>query len=216
MRRLPFAFAVTLGCAQSAPAPTAPPTAATPQPEPTPAVDPAPPDPDPEPDPQPEPVTDPPQPPLEPYALSDAQLTRAKKYQRIVAKAAADHGVDANLINGIIWTETKFNAKARNRSGASGLMQLMPITSKAMAKRLGRPHRPMDPDFNIHAGTKLLSQLLKKFDGDEELALFGYARGGGRVRAWQKTPDEPIPTGVQNFIRKVRRAQLTFQQLGLP
>jgi soluble lytic murein transglycosylase-like protein len=155
-------------------------------------------------------------PPLPPFELSDAELARARKYQKIVARAAAEHGVDANLLNGIIWIETKFNARARNRSGAAGLMQLMPITSKAMAKRLQRPHRPLDPDFNIHAGAKLLSQLQQKFDGDENLALFGYARGGGRVRAWQETPGEPLPEGVQNFIWKVRRAQLTFRRLGFP
>jgi hypothetical protein len=110
----------------------------------------------------------------------------------------------------------KFNARARNPSGARGLMQLMPVTSKAMAKRLGRKHAPMDPDFSIHAGTKLLAQLTEKYEGDEELALFGYARGIGSVANWRETPGQPMPEGVQSFIRKVRRAQAKFSELGFP
>jgi soluble lytic murein transglycosylase-like protein len=95
-------------------------------------------------------------------------------------------------------------------------MQLMPVTSRAMAKRLGRAHKPTDPNFSIHAGTKLLSQLTEKYDGDEELALFGYARGIGRVADWKATPGQPLPEGVQSFIQRVRRAQAKFAELGFP
>lgn len=203
MRRFAIVIAWLSACTH--PPPPAP-QAQTPAPAPAPA---------PEPQPQPEePQPEEPQP--EPIELSDAELARARKVQRIVAKAAADHGVDPNLINGIIWVETKFNAKARNRSGASGLMQLMPVTSRAMAKRLGRAHKPMDPEFSVQAGTKLLAQLQEKYDGDEDLALFGYARGIGSVAKWKETPGQPMPEGVQSFIRKVRRAQATFAELGFP
>lgn len=201
MRRVAL-LVVLAACARS-PSPTPAPTQPEPAPEPTVA----------EPTPEPEPEPEPEQPPLE---LSDAEIARAKSVQRIVAKAASEHGVDANLINGVIWVETKFNARARNPSGARGLMQLMPVTSKAMAKRLGRKHAPMDPDFSIHAGTKLLAQLSEKYDGDEELVLFGYARGIGSVANWRETPGQPLPEGVQSFIRKVRRAQATFAELGFP
>lgn len=206
MRRVAL-FVLLSGCA-AAPAPTPAPA----QPEPTPApVAFATQQPEPAPS-EPEPA----EPELPPLEISDAEMARARSVQRIVARAASEHGVDANLINGIIWVETKFNARARNPSGARGLMQLMPITSKAMAKRLGRKHVPMDPDFSIHAGTKLLSQLQEKYEGDEELALFGYARGIGSVANWRETPGQPMPEGVQSFIRKVRRAQAKFAELGFP
>jgi soluble lytic murein transglycosylase-like protein len=213
VRRLPITLAIASACARP-PAATAPPAAT-----PTPAVEPAPPPAPPAraqaaPTPAPAPTLA--APTYEPLELSNAELARARSVQRIVAKAAQEHGVDANLINGIIWVETKFNARARNRSGARGLMQLMPVTSRAMAKRLRRAHKPTDPDFSIHAGTKLLSQLTEKYDGDEELALFGYARGIGSVAKWRTTPGQPLPQGVQAFITKVRRAQATFVELGFP
>lgn len=150
-----------------------------------------------------------------PISLSEDQLRRACRVQAIVAKASMSEGIEPNLINAIVWLESKFDPKAHNRSGARGLMQLMPTTSKAMAQALRRQNRPYDPDFSIHAGAHLVRVLLEKFEGDEQLALFGYARGSGRVRAWQKTR-EPLPTGVRSFIEKVERGRRTFEAMGFP
>lgn len=153
---------------------------------------------------------------FEPVKLTEEQLKRARAVQPLVAKAARDHGIDPNLLNGIIYNESKFNPKARNpKSGAAGLMQLMPGTSKAMARRLERPNKPYDPKFATQAGAKLLSILSKKFDGDINLMLFGYARGSGTVRKWQDS-NKPMPEGVLKFIAKVKRAQATFEQMGFP
>ena len=94
-------------------------------------------------------------------------------------------------------------------------MQLMPRTGKAMAKKIGRRFRPYDPELSVHAGAKLLAILLERFGGDEKLALFGYARGSGAVRKWQKNGGQ-IPEGVRKFIARVTRARHTFAQLGFP
>ncbi|MFT7583311.1 MAG: hypothetical protein ACI9MR_004998, partial [Myxococcota bacterium] len=40
--------------------------------------------------------------------------------------AAARFGVDVGLLAGIVYVESTFNPAARNRSGATGLMQVMP------------------------------------------------------------------------------------------
>lgn len=157
-----------------------------------------------------------PEPQFEPLKLDAQQLARARKVQPLVVQASEDFGVDANLINGIIWSESKFNPKASNRSGAKGLMQLMPVTARGMGKKLGRRVRVYDPEFSIQAGTKLLSIMLGRFDGDVELALFAFGRGGGRVRGWQANGETEMPAGVQKFIAKVRRGQKTFELLGFP
>lgn len=214
-RHLALGGLLAVGCATTSPAPQPDPPApqpvakAEPAPEPAPVAAPEPPEPSVEPAPAPEPD-------FEPLKLDDAQMKRARKLQPLVKQASADHGVDANLINGIIWTESKFNPKARNRSGAKGLMQLMPITARGMGKKLGRPVRVYDPEFSIQAGAKLLSIMLDRFEGDEELALFAFARGGGRVRSWQANGETEMPEGVQKFIARVRRGQKTFEMLGFP
>ncbi|MCR9164322.1 MAG: lytic transglycosylase domain-containing protein [Nannocystaceae bacterium] len=216
-RRLLAMLALGVGCA-SAPAPQpAPKPSPAPAPvvaeAPPPALEPEPPAPAKPSPPAAEPT---PEPAFDPLTLDAEQMKRAKKVQPLVKQAASDHGVDANLINGIIWAESKFNPKARNRSGAKGLMQLMPITARGMAKKLGRRVRVYDPEFSIQAGTKLLSIMLGRFDGDVELALFAYGRGGGRVRSWQANGETEMPQGVQKFIARVRRGQQTFESLGFP
>ena len=85
-----------------------------------------------------------------------------------------------------------------------------------MAKRIGRPNRPYDPEFAVEAGAALLPGLLEKFERDEQLALFGYARGSGSVRKWKKNGGPQLPRGVRRFIGRVRRAQATFEDLGFP
>lgn len=218
VRRLAVCLGLGVGCATTpAPQPSPEPAPAEPAPatvaktEPPPAAEPPP-----VAEAPPPAVETEPEPAFEPLSLDAEQMKRAKKMQPIVRQASADHGVDANLINGIIWAESKFNPKARNRSGAKGLMQLMPITARGMGKKLGRPVRVYDPEFSIQAGTKLLSIMLDRFDGDVELALFAYGRGGGRVRSWQANGETEMPEGVQKFIARVKRGQQTFESLGFP
>jgi len=216
MRRCGLALVLAAACASPSvtPAPPAAPQSAPlvqAEPAPSPAARPEPPVVASEPTPAPQPEPD-----FEPLKLNAEQLARARKVQPLVVQASRDFGVDANLINGIIWSESKFNPKARNRSGAKGLMQLMPITARGMGKKLGRRVRVYDPEFSIQAGTKLLSIMLERFDGDVELALFAFGRGGGRVRGWQANGETEMPAGVQKFIAKVRRGQKTFEMLGFP
>jgi soluble lytic murein transglycosylase-like protein len=146
---------------------------------------------------------------FEPLALRDEDLARIRRVQPIVRRAASEYGLDPNLVNAVIWVESKFNPRARGPAGARGMMQLMPRTSQSLAKKLGRSHRPYDPEFNILAGTYYLARLVEKFDGDEQLALAGYSRGAGRIKALVAN-GEPLPEGTQKFIRKILRAKATF------
>ena len=91
-------------------------------------------------------------------------------------------------------------------------MQLMPKTASSLAKRLGRKRASWDPDFNVHAGTLMLSRLLARFGGDVRLALAGYNRGGGTVSSWVAN-NEALPEGAEKFVLRVLAAQALFQRL---
>jgi hypothetical protein len=136
---------------------------------------------------------------------------RIAKVQPLVKAASAEHGIDPHLVNAIIWHESKFHPKAKGPGGSAGLMQLMPSTSRALARQLNRPHRPYDVQFNVEVGTYLLARLRKKFDGDERLALAGYGLGSGRVRGLLER-GEPLPERTERFIAKVQRWRLAFEQ----
>jgi soluble lytic murein transglycosylase-like protein len=146
---------------------------------------------------------------FEPIPLTAEDLARIRKVQPIVRRAADRYGIDPHLINAVIWVESKFHPRARGSDGASGLMQLMPRTSRSLAKKLGLRHRPFDPEFNIMAGGHYLGRLMAKFDHDERLALAAYARGSGRVKA-ALDKGEPIPAA--KFYAKVMRAKQSFAQ----
>jgi soluble lytic murein transglycosylase-like protein len=79
--------------------------------------------------------------------------------------------------------------------GAQGLMQLMPAT----ARRFGCDNAN-DPAANVEAGTKYLSWLLKRFEGNLELALAGYNAGEGAVDKYKGVPPY---SETQNYVRRI-------------
>jgi soluble lytic murein transglycosylase-like protein len=74
------------------------------------------------------------------------------------------------------------NPHARSGAGARGLLQLMPQT----ARMLGTS--PDEPRASIRAGARYLSQLLKRFGGDLELALAAYNAGPTAVERAGRAP----------------------------
>jgi soluble lytic murein transglycosylase-like protein len=115
----------------------------------------------------------------------------------VIFRAGERQGVDPRFIHAVIWQESKYKVRARSHAGAQGLMQLMPAT----ASRFGCKD-PHDPTANIEAGTKYLKWLLKKFDGNVELALAGYNAGEGSVAKYNGIPpyDE-----TRNYIRIISK-----------
>ena len=85
--------------------------------------------------------------------------------------------VSPALVLAVIQTESGGRADAESRSGAVGLMQLMPAT----AERFGVTDR-LDPAQNIAGGVAYLDWLLGHFDGDPVLAIAAYNSGEGAVR----------------------------------
>lgn len=118
-------------------------------------------------------------------------------YRDLVLEACAVHGMDEALIRAVMEVESDYNRFAISRSGARGLMQLMPET----ALHLGVTN-VWDPRQNIHAGTSYLKRFLKRYSGNLELALAAYNAGPNAVAAYGQVP--PYPQTV-DYVRKVMR-----------
>ncbi len=101
------------------------------------------------------------------------------KYDDIIEEAAARYDVSKDLIKAVIKTESNYNADAISRRGAIGLMQLMPSTADSMGVAVDSL---TDARTNIFAGTKYLSEMLSRYDGQTDLALSAYNAGPGAVR----------------------------------
>ena len=114
---------------------------------------------------------------------ADIPTSGDKELDRIIFDAAQHEGLDPKFVHAVIWQESKYIVDARSHAGAQGLMQLMPAT----AERFGCEDMS-DPKSNIAAGTKYLHWLLKRFDGNVELALAGYNAGEGSVDKYNGIP----------------------------
>ncbi|MGD8526158.1 MAG: lytic transglycosylase domain-containing protein [Thioalkalispiraceae bacterium] len=117
------------------------------------------------------------------------------RFEPLIHQAASRHNVDAALVKAVIHTESYFNPLATSHKGASGLMQLMPQT----AEQLGVTDM-YNPRQNINAGTKYLSQLIKRYGNSLTLALAAYNAG---ERAVAKYRGVPPYKETQNYVKKV-------------
>lgn len=84
--------------------------------------------------------------------------------------------------------ESEFRPDAVSRVGATGLMQLMPATARAMASQLGLPYAPArlgtDWGYNARLGGRYLMGLAQRFGETPVMIAAAYNAGPGRVDDW--------------------------------
>lgn len=137
-----------------------------------------------------------------------AMIHASPTYQAVqgnLTAASTSYGVDFDLLKAVVSAESAFNHKAVSNKGAVGLMQIMPAT----ARRYGVQSEPgstvssklTDPELNIRTGARYLSDLLRLFGGETELAVAAYNAGEGAVmRAGNRIPNYKE---TQNYVKKV-------------
>lgn len=122
-------------------------------------------------------------------------LGESKSLDAIFNDASIKYNVPVNLLKAIGKAESNFNPSAVSRSGAVGVMQLMPKT----AAYLGVSDS-YDATENIMGGAKYIKELLTKYNGDTSLALAAYNAGMGNVKKYGGIP--PFKE-TQNYVKKV-------------
>lgn len=133
------------------------------------------------------------------------QTGKSSDYDALIEQASLKYGVDRSLITAVIHHESSFNAGVVSPAGAKGLMQLMDGTASWLGV-----NDAFDPAQNIDGGTRYLSYLLRKYDGNEAAALAAYNAGPGRVDRLGIHNDadvvdklQQLPEETRNYIRKV-------------
>lgn len=128
-------------------------------------------------------------------------------FDSIIRQAAQTHGVSEGLIKAVMHTESGFNSNARSPVGAQGLMQLMPATARRF-----NVSNSFDPQQNIFGGAKYLSWLIKRFNGNTNLALAAYNAGEGNVDKYGGIP--PFRE-TQDYVRRVTSRYNNLYSTGL-
>jgi soluble lytic murein transglycosylase len=124
-----------------------------------------------------------------PEELRLYQLRFPLHHEQAIRREAAKNALDPAWVAAEIRAESVFNPVAHSAANAMGLMQLLPGTGMAVARRLGIPWAGADslydPETNITLGTAYLRQLLDKDGGQPYFAIAGYNAGPAPLARWQ-------------------------------
>ena len=126
-------------------------------------------------------VPDPP-PATAPKVAAEPKLTNADVHQ-LISQAGATHNLDVDLLASVVRAESGGNIHAVSRTGAQGLMQLMPGT----AAELGVTDS-FRAEQNINGGTAYLDALLLRYHDHLALALAAYNAGPAAVDKYHGVP----------------------------
>ena len=127
--------------------------------------------------------------------LEASGLSCSAQLDAIFDEAAAKYGVDAKFLKAIAKCESDFSTECTSRSGAMGIMQLMPQTAASLGVT-----NAYDPYQNIMGGARYISEKLAQYNGDKSLALAAYNAGSGNVAKYGGIP--PFKE-TQNYVAKV-------------
>ncbi|WP_425482728.1 transglycosylase SLT domain-containing protein [Chelativorans xinjiangense] len=117
------------------------------------------------------------------------------------------------LAYAIARQESEFNTGAVSSAGARGLLQLMPGTAKAMARKAGlaysAPRLTTDAGYNATLGSAYLSEQLGRFDGSYILTFVGYNAGPRRAEDWMERYGDPRGAPLEEVVDWIEHIPFT-------
>jgi soluble lytic murein transglycosylase len=149
-------------------------------------------------------------------------------YQSLVrwrATQAARRAIEPALLAALVWQESRFDAAARSRSNALGLMQLLFGTARDVlgARAVPAETTLFEPAINTRAGVRDLAGLLDRFGGYLPAALAGYNAGPGRIaQRWidlgRRRGDAlfcelVVYAETEDYVKKILSARAAYREL---
>ena len=108
---------------------------------------------------------------------------------------SSKYALETPLVLAMIRQESAFFVGAKSHANARGLMQVLPLPAKKVARSLkinySKSRLTSDPAYNMTIGQTYLAGLIDEFNGSYVLALAGYNAGPGRARKWERQNGNP-------------------------
>lgn len=134
-----------------------------------------------------------------------------KKYKNYVVAFADEYDLEIGLVYAIIKCESDFDKNAISKSGALGLMQILPSTAKWIAGELGEEYSKdemFNPKTNIKFGCFYLRYLQDKFESTDAV-ICAYNAGEGKVKEWLENGeiilDKIDYEETKNYLKRVKK-----------
>lgn len=103
------------------------------------------------------------------------------------------------MIHAISRQESQFDREATSRTGARGLMQLMPVTAREQAGKMGMSFdaaRLGEAGYNVMLGSAFFDRMMTYYNGSYVLAVAAYNAGPGNVNKFIRANGDPRMPGV--------------------
>jgi soluble lytic murein transglycosylase len=164
--------------------------------------------------------------PIKSIPLAYWHILFPKAWWENIKAESEKNNLDPYLVASLIRQESEFNPSVVSYANAYGLMQLLPVTGKQMAKEEGiknfQTFQLLDPEMNIRLGCRYLREMLNKLGGVQEYALAAYNAGDERVVDWQSAGPysgidefiESIPfTQTREYVEAILRNEETYRAI---
>jgi soluble lytic murein transglycosylase len=133
----------------------------------------------------------------------DVRLRYPRPYPDAVAEASRLANVPADWVLGVMRQESLYRRDAVSRADARGLMQMLPSTADAVARRwhLRAPQGDglFDPSVAVPLGAAYLRELLDRHAGQLSLSLAAYNAGSAAVARWLPSRSMDADIWIENI-----------------
>jgi soluble lytic murein transglycosylase len=146
---------------------------------------------------------------------------RSAWYLPLIGELSRQENVPPEWVLAVIMAESKFNPDQVSRSGAVGLMQLMPSTAQRMSALRGNHPGAIDltdPEVNLRLGCRYLSILRQRYPGGEAIVFAAYHAGEGAADRWlgsgspQDFTPEDIPVAeTSHYVKSILQSLFFFR-----
>jgi len=148
-----------------------------------------------------------------------------KEYWDYVSDDSRRSDLDPLLLLSVMKQESAFDYEAVSRSGAVGLLQMIPPTAEEVKIELNSkaeiPQDLFDPGTNIKFCAHYLANMIKKFNGSIPLALAAYNAGPKRITMFMNARGPLTDTWVDElpwsepsfYVKSILKNYLVYRML---